>query len=199
MITKYLTYIKENVNHNQFFTTYEETKDWLDKMMIRKYRINKDLTVDVDGHVNLFNMNLKTISVKFGIVNGEFNCENNKLTSLDGSPKVVRGVFRCYNNNLTTLEGSPEIVNGNFRCSNNPLSTLIGLTKVIGGYFDCYNNKLTSLEGFHINILKKSINTEWYKELNSSIKEEYFDKILEDNPEIISLINFELSKEFKDK
>jgi hypothetical protein len=47
--------------------------------------------------------------------------------------------------------------------------------------------------------LKKNINREWYKELNPKIKEEYFDKMLENNPEIISLINFELSKEFKDK
>ena len=47
--------------------------------------------------------------------------------------------------------------------------------------------------------LKKNIHRQSYKWLSSKLKEEYFDKHLDDNPEIISLIDFEPSDNFKDK
>jgi hypothetical protein len=169
MIIKYSEYIKEGIftkntqntqntkNTTQFFTTYEETKDWLDKMEIKNYTINDDLTVDVDGRVDISNKNLKYIPVKFSIVKGDFNLLNNKLTTLIGTPKEV------------------------------------------GGFFLCYSNPLTSLEGLSIYNLKEIITLNWYIKFNSKIKEEYFDIILEDNPETISLIDFNPSDKFKDK
>jgi hypothetical protein len=47
--------------------------------------------------------------------------------------------------------------------------------------------------------LKKTTNFYWYTNLNKSKKEEYFDFHLENNPEIISLINFETSYTFNKK
>lgn len=72
---------------------------------IKKYTINDDGTVDVDGDVDLFNNGLTELPFKFGKVTGYFNCGLNKLTSLVGSPKYVGGYFSCYNNKLKTLEG----------------------------------------------------------------------------------------------
>ena len=178
MIIKYTQYIKENNSNNQFFTTYKETKDWLDKMKIKNYTINKDLTINVDGSVDISIQELTYIPVQFG---------------------VVKGDFYCYNNKLTTLEGSPKEVGIHFNCSHNELTTLIGSPKEVKGGFHCYYNELTTLEGLSICNLKNIIDFGWYRQLNPKIKEEYFDKMLENNPEIISLINFELSKEFKDK
>jgi hypothetical protein len=179
MIIKYTEYIKENNSDSQFFTTYEETKKWLDKMSIDNYTINHDLTVDVDGIVNISAKNLTNIPVQFGTVKGNFYCSYNKLTTLYGSPKEVKGNLYCYENKLTTLEGSPKEVNGYFYCND--------------------ENQLTTLEGLSIYNLKKNIDRVWYKELNPKIKEEWFNEHLEDNPEIIGLIGFKPSKKFKDK
>ena len=177
MITKYSEYIRENSSNSHFFKTYEETKEWLDKMEIKNYKINDDLTVDVSNGVNLSNRKLSYIPVKFGIVNGGFWCNNNKLKTLVGSPEKVLYSFDCSNNKLSSLIGSPKQVKGGF-----------------------YNDiDLTSIDGYSIYNLKININKDWYKLLNSKIKEDYFDKNLEENPEIISLINFETSKEFKNK
>jgi len=139
MITNFNKYIKES-NNSQFFTTYEETKEWLDKMWIKKYKINSDLTVDVNGDVDLEKKYLSYIPVKFGIVNGYFECSNNQLTSLNGSPKEVKGYFDCSYNQLTTLNGSPKEVKGNFYCSYNLLTSLEGAPKEVDGDFYCGNN-----------------------------------------------------------
>jgi hypothetical protein len=95
MITKFNEYIKENVNNNGFFTTYKETKEWLDEMEIENYIINDDLTVDVNDDVNLVNKNLSYIPIKFGVINGGFYCSKNNLISLVGSPNIVKGNFYC--------------------------------------------------------------------------------------------------------
>ncbi len=94
---------------------------------IKKYTINDDGTVDVDGDVDLFNNGLTELPFKFGKVTGYFNCGLNKLTSLVGSPKYVGGYFSCYNNKLKTLEGGPEVVIGNYYCSNNKLINFKGI------------------------------------------------------------------------
>ncbi len=48
--------------------TKEEVKKILDDLSIKNYIINDDLTVDVNGHVNLRNKNLISIPVKFSKV-----------------------------------------------------------------------------------------------------------------------------------
>jgi hypothetical protein len=177
MITNFNEYIKESNSNSQFFKTYEKTKEVLDYLDIKNYTIKDDLTVDVDGDVYIINVGLEYIPVKFGIVKGNFNCSNNNLTSLIGSPEQVDKTFNCVNNKLTTLEGLP---------------------KYIGGIIILEYNQLTSIKGLSIYNLKKSIYRDWYIGLNPKIKEDYFDNMLEENPEIISLIDFELSTKFKD-
>ncbi len=116
------------------------------KYYIRKYTINDDHTIDVDGNVNISNEKLTKIPLKFNIVSGHFICSNNKLTTLEGSPKEVGTYFFCQYNNLTTLKGGPEDVGGNFYCNDNKLKTLEGSPRSVGGYFDCSENKLTTIE-----------------------------------------------------
>jgi len=94
-------------------------------MGINNYKINKDLTVDVDGYVNITEKDLTEIPVQFGVVKKWFDCSHNdKLTSLKGSPRECKE-FSCSYNRLTSLEGSPKY------CQ----------------YFSCSWNELTSLEG----------------------------------------------------
>lgn len=119
---------------------------WLNEMKIKDYTINNDLTVDVDGDVNLFSKNLTHIPIQFGAVKNFFII-NNKLTSLVGAPFEVDGYFYCQNNQLTSLKGAPQVVNGTFNCSHNKLTSLEGSPREIAGIFDCSYNLLKSLEG----------------------------------------------------
>jgi hypothetical protein len=159
------------MNHLKYYKLFESTSqiDKICKMYgIKNYTINLDGTIDVDGNVNLSNMELEKLPVKFGRVTGDFWCDNNQLTSLEGCPQTVGGHFLCndnqlttlvgcptevggrfycYNNQLTTLEGCPHKVVGNFRCGNNQLTSLEGCPSKVGGNFWCNNNKLTTLEG----------------------------------------------------
>jgi len=117
-----------------------------DEGRIDKYIIRPDGLVDVDGNVDITNLSLKELLIKFGVVTGYFNCSHNQLTSLIGCPEKVGGGFDCSNNQLTSLIGCPEKVGGSFYCRDNQLTSLIGCPENVNGNFDCTNNQLTSLE-----------------------------------------------------
>ena len=124
--------------------TKKQIIKWLDKHDVKNYTINNDLTVDVDGDVNLRSKNLLEIPVQFNKVNGYFYCSYNELTSLKGCPKVTKDFF-CAGNKLTSLKYCPEIVNGYFDCARNELTSLKYCPTKVKGYFACNFNKITSL------------------------------------------------------
>ncbi len=98
--------------------------------LCREYNINNytinDMSISVNGSVNLSYRNLKSIPIKFKEVSGYFDCGYNQLTSLKGCPETVGGHFSCSNNQLTSLKYCPETV-GDFYCSNNHLTNFDGL------------------------------------------------------------------------
>jgi hypothetical protein len=91
-----------------FLKTKEEIKQWLDKYKIENYIINDDLTVDVDGYVNLRYKNLTNIPIKFNVIMGYYSCAVNQLTNLQGAPKEIGGYFTCSYNQLTSLQFAPK-------------------------------------------------------------------------------------------
>ena len=103
--------------------TKSKIESWLIKMNIKNYVINDDLTIDVNGDVDLSTKNLNNIPVQFGIVKGSFNCAENQLTSLKGAPYNVAHFFVCDDNLLTNLEYGPSKVNGSFYCEGNPIQS----------------------------------------------------------------------------
>ena len=107
-----------------FPTTKEEVIEVCEKYDIRKYTINDDLSIDVDGDVNLKGEGLEYLPLKFNYVSGYFGCSYNDLVSLKGSPQTVSGDFYCNSNILETFEGSPKVVGGDFMCNNNELKDL---------------------------------------------------------------------------
>ena len=113
---------------------------------IKYYTINDDMSISVDGSVNLSYRNLKSIPIKFKEVGGYFYCHNNQLTSLEYCPETVGGHFSCSRNQLTSLEYCPETVGGFFSCDNNQLTSLKYCPETVGGDFYCNVNQLTSLE-----------------------------------------------------
>lgn len=153
---------------NQFFKTKDEIKTWLDAANISNYTIHDTLVVDVNASVRISHMELTSIPIQFGVVEGDFNCSENKLTHLLGSPHIVKKTFDCslnqltsltgapnevdtficdYNSTLQTLEGCTPTVLWDFQCRNNDLISLEGGPKSVGNIYDCTNNKITCLKG----------------------------------------------------
>jgi len=129
------------------FNNEQEIIDICKKYNIKRYTINDDGSIDVDGDVDLYKMNLNKLPIKFNKVNGYFSCSWNVLTSLEGCPNITNSNFSCSYNNLTSLDGSPNKVGWNFDCSSNQLTSLEGCPMEVDVDFICYNNNLTSLEG----------------------------------------------------
>ena len=127
------------------YQTKAEVSKICERYGIRNWSINKDRLVDVAGYIDLSEMDLTELPLKFGIVTGDFDCYSNYLTTLEGAPQSVGGGFWCNDNELTTLEGAPRSVDGRFICHNNNLTTLEGAPYSVGGYFDCSDNPLPDL------------------------------------------------------
>lgn len=135
--------VESNVVSDSIFKAIERE---LERYNIKNYTINKDLSVDVDGNVNISFRGLTKIPFKFGKVTGYFDCSDNKLSSLEGCPYFVGGDFECSRNRLRTLVGSPEEAGGSFNCVENKIVTLEGLSAEIGGNLYCESNRLSSLD-----------------------------------------------------
>lgn len=133
------------------FNEYNQVKEWLDTMGIKNYTINDDLTVDVNGEVNLNatkskGNGLTEIPIQFGEIKGNFYIANNRLTSLVGSPRKIHGILNIVGNELTDLKDGPQYVGGRFYCAFNRLTSLEGCPEYVGGSFRCEENMITTLK-----------------------------------------------------
>ena len=106
--------------------TTSEIHNICKKYGILQYIINSDMSISVDGYVDLSGKNLKSLPIKFKEV-GDFYCSNSQLTSLKYCPETVGGGFYCSNNHLTSLEYCPGTVGGDFWCSYNQITNFDGL------------------------------------------------------------------------
>ena len=118
------------------------------KFDIKNYTINDDMSISIDGNVNLLrNYKLSEIPIKFKEVTGHFDCGHNALTSLKNCPEKVGGYFYCSYNKLTSLEGCPKYISSGFYCDHNKLTSLEGCPKRVDEHFSCENNNLILLKG----------------------------------------------------
>jgi len=116
-------------------------KEWMDEFLKRDdVHKNEDGSYDVDGDVDIRDMDLTELPLRFGKVGGYFDCSYNRLISLEHAPRTVRGDFSCYNNRLTSLEHAPRTVGRVFNCSYNRLTSLEGAPRTVGGDFWCADN-----------------------------------------------------------
>jgi hypothetical protein len=162
MIKKYSPFLNES-----------KSRVLIDKMCrdyhITNYKINEDGSVDVNDDVDLSNIQLTKLPIRFGKVSGYFMCCDSCLLTLEGCPRVVGKYFDCSETYITSLIGGPESVGTNyfcyensklisldgcpkhigqhFDCSDTGITSLIGGPESVGGDFDCYNSNLTSLIG----------------------------------------------------
>ena len=124
-----------------------------EKLKIKNYTINQDGSIDVDGNVYLYNIQMYKLPLVFNKINGDFICngdfisDDKSLTTLEGCPNYVSGSFTCVHNHLTDLKGSPRHIGGNFYCNDNKLTTLVGGPDYVGGNYGCEDNNLNTLIG----------------------------------------------------
>jgi hypothetical protein len=79
----------------------KKQRGFLDEVCDGEWTLNENGEVDVDGTVDMRNMNLTKIPVMFGKVSGEFRCAHNKLTTLKNCPtSVPNGGFSFLGNSL---------------------------------------------------------------------------------------------------
>ena len=133
------------------FNNEQEIREICKRYNIKKYTINPDGSIDVDGDVNLSFDKLDKLPLRFNRVGGDFTCMHNNLTTLRGCPNYVGGSFGCGNNQLTSLEGCPKEVGDTFYCSSNKLTSLKGGPEKVYDMFYCGGNPLESLDGYNGN------------------------------------------------
>jgi hypothetical protein len=124
-----------------------------EKYNITNYTINDDGSIDVNGNVDLYYMELTELPLTFNKVTGWFDCGRNNLTSLKGSPVWVGGNFNCNYNRLPSLEFSPEYVGGHFYCLWNKLTDNYCDTEIGGGFYT--NLKQDGLTEYNYNEWRK--------------------------------------------
>ena len=143
-------------------------ESWLKEHSIKNYIISDDLSVTVQGNVNLHGkLKEQKLPVKFKSIDGYFDISDNNLISLEGCPKTVTkdfncsknklvslfdapidvGEFDCSHNLLKNLSYCPKEVRGNFNCSFNEITSIKGSPRSIKGYFKCNDNRIASLKG----------------------------------------------------
>ncbi len=128
---------------------------------IKGIKINPDLSIDVRGDVDLSDMNLQKLPLRFNRVTGSFWATNNILTSLDGSPQWVGKDFFVYNNNLSSLDGGAKVVMGEYSAQSNRLSSTNGFPLEVGSDFDISYNigtKKLTMDDIDVKIGGKFIN-----------------------------------------
>lgn len=53
-----------------------------------KYKMEKDIIVNVNGDVKLSSCGIRKLEVKFGVIKGFFNLYNNRITTLENLPTI---------------------------------------------------------------------------------------------------------------
>ena len=90
-------FIPQHMNMN----TKEGIEYWLDKMEIENYHINKDLTIDVNGDVDI-DKEIETLPVKFGIIKGDVSYNGRYYTNI--AKKIYGDLFFTNDEFIDTEE-----------------------------------------------------------------------------------------------
>jgi len=121
--------------HDMGIGMIKPIKEWLKKHHIKDYKINDDLTIDVNGIIELsksgFSGNFPEY-IQFNKIIGAFYCsKNEEMTTLRGCPKIVTGDFSCTQTSITSLEYGPTYVGDHYFCHNcDELKSLKGVKTI---------------------------------------------------------------------
>lgn len=158
MIKKFNEFANEGLfdifKKDQFLTDNIDINLFMKKCHMNKeeYIINEDKSVDViesgrgNGRMNMSDMQLKNIPVKFRKVEGGFDCSENKLTTLKGCPNEIGGLFSFHSNNIYIIDKFPQGADGIMHFGN-PVAEIINLF---------HERKLEKETGFFVNYQLKA-------------------------------------------
>ena len=150
--------------------TLEELMEYIG-VPTKNYKVLSSGMVDVMGYsVNLSDMNLEIVPIRFNLVDGDFDCSRNNLRNINNFPIDITGSlnisgnknvnfslmktdnsvykgcpikvkhFWAYTANLKSLKGCPKYCLGAFNVSYNKLTSLEYFPKFIGGLCSVNNN-----------------------------------------------------------
>lgn len=148
MIKNYKSFLENNQS-----TEFEITK-WLDERKVKNYKINDDLTINVDWDVNLSSrINFDKIPYKFKSVSGDFNCSFNNLKTLENCPDYVSGSFLASNNFLENFNYLPKC--DELFLHDNKFTSLKGISNLDFDLLDLTNNSIFGCDEITENNIKK--------------------------------------------
>lgn len=153
------------------YTNKQDIAKWLRNYGVDNYTVNDDLTVDVNGNVNLErafmgqskeewleeledynNHTDPEAQIDFELCddgsyegNGSHHVYEEKTDEVYELPVrfgTVKGSFSIAYNELRTLKGCPHTVEGGFDCDSNDLQSLTGAPRQVGNIFFCKHNPL---------------------------------------------------------
>jgi hypothetical protein len=106
---------------------YQNSREVYTSVYEAKITINNDLSLDIKGNLNLFNIGIEKLPeyIQFNEVTGHVWMNSNKLITLKGCPRIVGGIFICSNNDLESLDYCPIKVKKTFYCDNNKVKFTI--------------------------------------------------------------------------
>lgn len=104
--------------------TNELIKEFCEAFDIINYTINPDMSVDVDGDVNISYVGIGEFPFEFNRVTGNFNCSYNCFSSIYKGPKYVGGIFDVSYNMLCTFQYFPVEIGGTVLAYNNEFESL---------------------------------------------------------------------------
>jgi hypothetical protein len=96
------------------------------------YKVNDDLTVEIDGGLTS-RKSMSKLPVRFSKITRFVGLAHIGLTSLEGLPPDLPSNLVAFDNELTNLKGMPKRIGGDVDISNNPLASLEGMSEEIHG------------------------------------------------------------------
>ncbi len=103
---------------------------FLQKLGVKGFSINPDMSVDVNGDVRVTTSPFTRIPCKFKKVSGSFVWSAGKLISLENAPDEVGGDFDVHANQIKSLEHMPTSVGGMVSLSGNKIESWVGLSSL---------------------------------------------------------------------
>ncbi len=132
------------------FNNEQEIHDICRKYDIKRYNINQDGTIDIEGGLVISDNYITEIPIKINKVDGFIYlsyCEN--LTTLKNIPEYVGGRLELRDNlNLKRIDYFPTEIKGHINISSNNLTELNNIQGEVYESFNCKSNNITTLKGF---------------------------------------------------
>ncbi len=136
--------------NNEQFNNEQEIRDICRKYDIKRYNINQDGTIDIEGGLVISDNYITEIPIKINKVDGLIYlsyCEN--LTTLKNIPEFVGGSFELRDNpNLKRIDYFPTEIKAHINISYNNLTELNNIQLEVYENFNCKSNNITTLKGF---------------------------------------------------